>query len=217
MKERPILFSGPMVRAILADRKKVTRRVLKPQPEQSDIIVAWRWYGRTFAGGWSLNGTPPASMLKDCPYGQPGDRLWVKETWRPRASRRAVGWDVTYAADGQTLLADLAMVPATWRRPKAAETGNVTPLHMPRWASRLTLEVVSVKVERLHGITEEEARAEGVEPKRGAGAAVIQAGPFHLSHVVGFRELWCDLNGTASWDADPWVWRVEFKRVEVAR
>lgn len=226
MIERPILFSGVMVRRILAGAKTQTRRVVKPQPLVGD------------GGCWFPD--PPqkptsrarhyaneAHMRRGLPldfqfYGAPGDRLWVKETWQPRASARAVGWEVTYAADGSVFFHDVDRVPGSWKFPKAAAIGWVTPLFMPRWASRLTLEVTGVRVERLNAISEEDAKAEGVEMSSryecrwrnyareqeigGIGATTGDA-------RGSFCSLWESINGDGSWKANPWVWAITFKRV----
>lgn len=178
-------------------------------------------------------------------YGAPGDRLWVKETWQPRASARAVGWEVTYAADGSVFFHDVDRVPGSWKFPKAAAIGWVTPLFMPRWASRLTLEVTGVRVERLNAISEEDAVAEGVEvhmmpeewravrqqygrneaitfdrePSADLIAALRLRDVTHVparpmrSAVSGFSSLWESINGADSWESNPWVWAITFKRV----
>lgn len=216
MIERPILFSGPMVRAILAGRKVQTRRIVKPQPLVGD---GGCWFPEPPQKPTSRarHYANEAHMRRGLPldfqfYGAPGDRLWVKETWQPRASARAVGWEVTYAADVSVFFHDVDRVPGSWKFPKAAAIGWVTPLFMPRWASRLTLEVTGVRVERLCDISEEDAKAEGVEavnghPERGAFFGV---GPCHRE---GFAQLWADLNGAGSWESNPWVWAITFKRV----
>lgn len=134
MRERPILFKGPLVQAVLAGRKTVTRRLLTPQPEQSDIIAAWRWYGRTFAGGWSLTGTPPDAMLKDCPFGQPGDRLWVRETWSPDHRDVYPCPDFVYAADGTVLDAARFEVPREQlASPFSGREGQVSTRALVNW------------------------------------------------------------------------------------
>lgn len=205
IRERPILFSAPMVQAILAGRKTVTRRVVKERQFPAPFHQRCSAVGVAVA----LREMYEQGRFEErpFPYGQPGDRLWVRETWAkvphpPAISDRCKvgpeGWGATWRAD--------------WTGNPSGYTWKPS-IHMPRWASRLTLEVTGVRVERLHDITEEDAKAEGVEAKRGAGAAGIQAGPVHLSHVVGFRELWCDINGPESWDANPWVWAVSFRRV----
>lgn len=217
MTERPILFSGAMVRAILDGRKTQTRRVVKPQPLVGD------------GGCWFPD--PPqkptsrarhyaneAHMRRGLPldfqfYGAPGDRLWVKETWQPRASARAVGWEVTYAADGSVFFHDVDRVPGSWKFPKAAAIGWVTPLFMPRWASRLTLEVTGVRVERLNDISEEDAMAEGIKQLSSGSYGVGGEASLSMSAPDAFRSLWESINGDGSWKANPWVWVVEFKRV----
>lgn len=217
MKERPILFSAPMVRALLAGRKTVTRRVVK-WPEWADddatreLLVPHPhkvWLTTVDADAWL-----PA-------YAEVGDRLWVRETWRPE--RWGSVERITYAADGGVAYCD--DVPDTWRRPKAAATGNVSPLFMPRWASRLTLEVTGVRVERLQAITEEDAVAEGVERAPGRDVPAAMGGGVETwrdyrdddawctSACASFASLWQSLNGAGSWAANPWVWRVAFRVV----
>lgn len=131
-----------------------------------------------------------------------------------------IGWRLTYAADAAVLFADLERVDAAWRRPKAAERGNVTPLFMPRWASRLTLEVVSVRAERLHDITEEDARAEGVQRHPDANgwlnyepSPAFEEVSYHLTARDSFASLWRSINGAESWGANPWCWRIQLTKV----
>ncbi|MCY1043303.1 hypothetical protein OV208_18445 [Corallococcus sp. bb12-1] len=229
MRERPILFSGLMIRALLDGRKAVTRRLLKPQPAPNaphDGGTTWVYRskdGLHVPCGTVGHLTVAEKMGLRCPYGQPGDRLWVKETWRPEASSMGhrIGWKLTYAADDAVLFSDLARVDASWRCPKAAKNGNVTPLFMPRWASRLTLDVAAVRVERLHDITEEDSRAEGVQRLLEANGwrnyepePAFESVSYHLTARESFASLWRSINGPESWDANPWVWRVEFRRVE---
>ena len=196
-RERPILFSAPMVRAIRTGRKTQTRRVVKPQPSAGVRHSPFVPSGLEDGHGREIR-------LK---YGQPGDRLWVRETWQmpwvgatqmfPRSPESAALYmdapSVVYAADWN------GPPPRRWR----------PSIHMPRWASRLTLEVVSVRVERLHEITEEDARAEGVD-----AAPFCTAGrPNGMEHVEAFEDLWNAINGPGAWEANPWVWVVEFRRV----
>lgn len=178
MRERPILFSGPMVRALLDGRKTQTRRVVKPQPVDP------------FDGAQLRTAVSAYALAGPCPYGEPGDRLWVRETWAKAGEQ---GDRVEYRAD----TAD----------PKA---GKWRPsIFMPSWASRITLEVESVRVERLQDISEADARAEGVTP-----APFTKAGrAAHLVHVEAFESLWGSINGPDSWAANPWVWVVAFRRV----
>lgn len=174
MRERPILFSGPMVRALLDGRKTQTRRVVKPNPEWASrlpicdpsVMAAdhqvWFWDGEHERAGASL----------DCPYGVPGDRLWVKETWRPTTALDPCGINITYAADGALrTIKDGEFGERDWTMPKAAATGNVSPLFMPRWASRLTLTITEVRAQRLQDISEADAIAEGATPRPVEGAA----------------------------------------------
>lgn len=202
MKERPILFSAPMVRALLAGTKTQTRRALKPQPSE-------------FVGGPGVtlrDGSPaPLIALDDsvepygreiaCPYGQPGDRLWVRET---------------FGFSGSGYIPDIHFRATN---PEAPILGRWHPsIHMRRIDSRITLEITSVRVERLQDISEADAQAEGATPipdpcdhVRLACADIGCSGP--QPHRVGFRALWQDINGPGSWDANPWVWAIEFRRV----
>lgn len=182
MKERPIIFSGPMVRALLAGTKTQTRRVYRARPV--DNIAA------EHGPVWSL----------PSPYGAPGDRLWVRETMDYSAEHA----NFYYAADrrgvGEYVYARL--VARDWK-PR-----TVPSIHMPRWASRITLEVTEVRVQRVQDISEEDARAEGVLP---AGA-----NPSHYKPARDlFRTLWNDINeDRAPWASNPWVWALTFKRVK---
>lgn len=202
MRERPIPFSAPMVRAILAGAKTQTRRVVTPAPvfwQAPFPDGSWQWDGGSQllrAGfGAAYVHTDAASMAniaaRFCRYGKPGDRLWVRETWAPCPDRGAP--HTVYRADN-----GLRYEGETWKwRPS---------IFMPRWASRTTLEITGVRVEHLQAISEADAMAEGVEPllvpPDGGGAP----------HVEGYRALWESIHGVGSWDANPWVWVVEFRR-----
>ena len=200
MRERPILFSAPMVRAILARGKSQTRRIVKPGPAGvPDPIDGYAFNGHALVreDGASLSVYPIR-----CPYGQSGDRLWVREAWRVCAEADAVkpldmdaAYRVWYEADA----------------PHQQGFGRRRPgMFMPRWASRITLEVTGVRVERLQDISEADAMAEGVDEwARGACGD-----PDALDALGKFELLWCSINGRASWDANPWVWRIEFKQAE---
>ena len=227
MKERPVLFSGAMVRALLDGSKTQTRRVVKPAPEADQVL-------RTVTGSsgfiYSVDDTPPVPypavrrIRWDCPYGQPGDRLWVRETFgyvspdefeRPHAE-----CNIEYRADLPLGCTDR---PGSWPADECA--GDPArprwrpSIYMPRAASRILLEIVSVRVERLQGIGEADCWAEGIEAVAGAldDLAII-----HLAKRMGcsfedaaptYAALWESINGAGSWDANPWVWVVEFKRV----
>lgn len=192
-KERPILFSGPMVRANLEGRKTQTRRVLKGAP-----MRLWAASGWEIEDGdcmWCDAYGDYHSLTQICPYGRIGDRLWVRETW---AHRR---W----------MIGDASPNPTTIYRADSDDLNGCDrwrpSVHMPRWASRITLEVVSVRVERLHGISEEDAVAEGVEMLPVGRDIGKQA-------ALSFAVLWQSINGLGSWDDNPWVWVVEFKRIK---
>lgn len=207
MKERPILFSGAMIRAILAGQKTQTRRVAKPvrHPDLGHICTP---------GSLVLEREPQHVIDRACPYGQPGDRLWVRESWRtdstldakPPSSFKA--WPIFYSADGKIIKHGSFF---------GDTDGKTRPgIHMPRWACRILLEIVSVRVERLQDICEADAEAEGcaAEPcdhKRQNCEDIGCCGP---TAVGAYRYLWDSINGAGSWAANPWVWVVEFKRVE---
>lgn len=187
MKERPILFKGPMVRALLAGTKTQTRRVVNPSPMMVEDHRCAPW-----------DGNPSALMLKltdagqRCPYGQPGDRLWVRETFAlpDRRANNLPPW--AYAAD----YAD---------RPQHAWKPSI---HMPRAASRITLEITGIRVEQLQDISDDDLEQEGLQE-------VIDAGIDHDGFPRdAYRALWDSINGAGSWGANPWVWVVMFKRLE---
>ena len=211
MKERPIIFSAPMVRAILAGTKTQTRRVVKPQPADVALLPR-RWsdamrrrdspdmYGND---GLTLEAVPMADGSWGqcrCPYGQPGDRLWVREAW----SRDEEDGALFYRADvGTGNEAD------DWQRniDDGASGYRWKPsIHMPRWASRILLDVTAVRVERLQDISDEDSLAEGIYP--------TSTGLYPGSPRAAYQKLWEQINGPGAWDANPWVWVVEFRRVE---
>lgn len=213
-RERPILFNGEMVRAILAGQKTQTRRSVKPAPM---TIVD----GKTT--GWTGEGDALLSMLTEqkrvCPLGQPGDRLWVRETWRPQTIHScamdtcdcdSVG--VTYAADDHWRVHTWSdnPIPDDWYMPEAAVRGTLSSIHMPRWACRLLLEITAVRIERLQDISEADAIAEGATAKVDPSELRWQ---HYVPHVLGFIELWNSTGGY--WGGNPWVWVIEFKRIEV--
>jgi hypothetical protein len=238
MKSRPILFNSEMVRAILNGSKTKTRRVIKPQPDMGKAIanladcsvvtgidMAGAIPGVSHMGLLGMttctaSGYQPWGYTEPnirCPFGQPGDRLWVRETWAhvpTSAYRRSDGVQQTINPNDQDMAAVYA---AGWDR---SAPGRWRPsLHMPRWASRITLEITAVRVERLNEISGRDACAEGVSAATEIGSPEItgdeEAGYFHpTSHVDGYARLWESIYGPGSWDANPWVWVVEFKRVE---
>ncbi|MGC3841928.1 hypothetical protein [Pseudomonas aeruginosa] len=203
MKERPILFSRPMVRAILEGRKTVTRRVMKPQPDFLGSMVDPNTPFKTLDAGLHARIT--------CPYGEPGDRLWVREAWAADAQVDAIaprdlsqGEPIWYPADFSVRQTGCSMISKGRGRPS---------IHMPRWASRILLEITAVRIERLQDISEKQALAEGVELEGEGVCWAGAAGTASDSPVESFRLLWELINGAGSWNANPWVWVVEFKRV----
>lgn len=223
MKERPILFTGPMVRAILEGRKTVTRRVVKPQPDFLGSMVDPNTPFKTLDAGLHARIT--------CPYGEPGDRLWVRETWTdvnmcgaPALAYRA-DEDIRDLMEEPGFLDDRGAFnyddPRVKPYPFACWYAELDQarwrpsIHMPRWASRILLEITAVRVERLQDISEEQALAEGVhgEPCDHARQACSDIGCWGDTAKGAFGFLWEQLNGAGAWQANPWVWVVEFKRV----
>ena len=228
MKERPIIFNDEMVRAILDGRKTQTRRVVKKQPSTDLPNTSFPVEGRgiAFAEG--------RVITQYCPYGQPGDRLWVREMWsgdycyqkEPPSQRVSVMTpdgpmlreSIWYWADGQPEYGD-------WERPRPS-------IHMPRWASRITLEITSVRVERVQDIGEMDVIHEGftmLSKDNGRtykfgiadtdGLPGNDSGGWHwknwsVSAQNAYSRLWQSIYGPDSWAANPWVWVIEFRRVE---
>lgn len=213
MKARPIMFNAPMVRALLDGTKTQTRRAVK-LPHQNPL---GKWEPTTFggpAGGSLRNGrTAPeqggiwhtrTGHLIGCPYGQPGDQLWVRETFAKIDGQTQPWIETDYRATYEhgARLGDSLGFKKRW-----------TPaIHMPRVASRITLEVTGVRVERLHDISEADAIAEGLS--RTASGSWLPGPCDHPEWA--YHQLWDQINGPGSWDANPWVWVVEFKRVEAS-
>ncbi len=217
MKERPILFNGEMVRALLDGRKTQTRRVIKPQP--------LGYTGRKFIvpddshKAWHDSD----DFLGFCPYGQPGGRLWVRESTEEDCIGSAS--ISRYCADGAPVLYSGCDDPefngswALWDYPRLKRPS----IHMPRWASRILLEVTAVGVERLQDISEEDALAEGIDVIGGAASTcpyrnyrIGKPGEMSLhcsSPMRSYMTLWESINGPGSWAANPWVCVVEFHRV----
>lgn len=226
MKERGILFSAPMVRALLAGTKTQTRRVCKRQPYPNGT---WNVHLQDFQ--CHNDYLPPSAMLMDsvsnkydyttsdvegweseCPYGQPGDHLWVRETWAKPAALDP--GPTVYRADYP------ACVPPEYENVPAVDEITWKPsIHMFRRDSRILLEVISVRVERLNAISEADCWAEGIEACDGLldDMKIIDAakrmGRQMEDAAPTYAALWESINGAASWDANPWVWVVEFARI----
>lgn len=218
MKERPILFSGPMVRAILEGRKTQTRRVMKPQPVVQNGWVDGAYWERRPARGIE---PPDQWCIRDarqfCPHGTPGDRLWVRETCR--ADELDSGLDgVRYVSDGAFRpIEDSTEATEQWielNSYRGQKGVKVPAIHMPRWASRIALEITSVRAERLQDISETDARAEGVaiEDRHMNGYC---AGEYYPPSIRAFRDLWDGLNANRGfgWGTNPWVWVIKFERI----
>jgi hypothetical protein len=206
--EKPILFKDDMIRAILEGRKCQTRRLLKPQPEQPGP----GYYFDAYNGGpqwnwWDKDHRQHLGQIFKCPYGKPGGRLWVRETWCAVDDTDLNGdrW-VDYRATPKYS----AEHPAGWENaPDSPEALKWRPsIHMPRWASRITLEITDVRVERLQDISAADAKAEGV------ARPDLNGWCDEGKWVSQFAWLWQSINGPDSWDANPWVWVIEFKRID---
>lgn len=236
MSERPILFSTPMVKAILEGRKTQTRRIVKPQVQEiyymKNAPLDYHNYTREPWKPWKydLDDGNSGSML--CPYGEHGDRLWVRETWFPtrfdvkQMLSRGDTSCIRYKADG-TYDPGRDCVGRSWK----------PSIHMPKAAARIWLEVEEVRVERLQEISEEDAIAEGVKENvcemasecpsalcangcQGKGEYwnyldEMQEGDPCYSAAESYKTLWQSINGPESWEQNPWVWVVKFKRIEL--
>lgn len=199
MKERGMIFNGEMVRAILDGRKTQTRRPIKWKQTRFTEIGE-REDGSKWP--WSEDAEHACDFWHPCPFGAVGDRIWVRETWA-RYNIDQNSHDIAYRAT----------TPEDW-----PEEGRWRPsIHMPRWASRILLEITNVRVERLNAISEEDARAEGIidggclncgEPEP-CGCANPEP-----DATDAFAYLWQSIYGQENWNANPWVWVIEFKRVE---
>lgn len=228
MRERPILFAGPMVRAILNGEKTVTRRVMKPQPTPSNmgghswpcpIHQTMLHVEQELQNGEGIWGGLADSA---CPHGAPGDRLWVRETfatlsagqYEPVKPAYGYGQEVRFAATDPLADCDIGVRGYPWR----------PSIHMPRWASRILLEITAVRVERLQDISDEQALAEGLRwhslyrqwggvESHPASRPECPQWRWYEDPITAFRQLWESINGAGSWDANPWVWVVEFKRI----
>jgi len=203
MSEHQILMSGPMVRALLAGTKTQTRRVVRPQPPDSFHRNAVQ-LARADDEDDTLFAVGPDGWEVRCPFGDQGDRLWVRETW----SHDGPDLAAVRARHQDMLRGGITYGPYYRATETAPETLRWIPsIHMPRWASRITLEIVSVRVERVQEISEADAKAEGCEPKPGTYTADFAPG-----YVAAYRDLWGSLNAKrAPWSSNPWVWVVEFK------
>lgn len=241
IKERPVLFAGDMVRAIESGTKTQTRRIMKPLADTQGRTFLYRngkvWASLTEDELAPLDGDEPQSVfgaeaLFDgehcyspvvvgkgpkgegnplrCPYGQPGDRLWVREAWQVFSKEPHRDWPGVPVDRPQIVSEWNPLHCVCWRADGPLNQGELwrPSIHMPRWASRLLLEITDIRIEQLKEISEADAQAEG-------------ANPYLLNPLVpadtyteAFQDLWESINGPESWDANPWVWAVSFKRIE---
>lgn len=229
MKEHPIIFSAPMVRAIIDGRKTQTRRVLKYQPircTELPVILFPQSRDESIMQTGFIWPNAKEQILARCPYGQLGDRLWVRETFQGPLLE-SEEHEAQFHNDG----------PDAFKKPgfcayRATDTldavdadgndlGWRPSIYMPRWASRILLEITDVRVERLQDISEEDAKAEGADCLITANCTdksralldlplMEDANPYRN----GYALLWESINGDGAWVANPWVWVVEFKRAE---
>lgn len=260
MAERPILFSGAMVRAILDGRKTQTRRVIKPQPEPFGVSSyggtrqGWTWKPDSLRRSWNDDDKDPyradpkrmtaLALACECPYGKPGDRLWGRETlqWGARNNpepRYNHLW--RYAADNKAVMVskEHETEMRVWAHHKEGDV--CVSIHMPRWASRLTLEITKVRVERVQQITPDDCIAEGIEYPVAPSGTPGKVNPLinisdrnltpHLMKIKGkythenlliahYAGLWDSINakrdgGKYAWKKNPWVWVIEYKRVSL--
>ena len=219
--ERGMIFNGEMVRAILDGRKTQTRRIMKVQPQPSKSRPGDFWFSsKKLESMVHVSDLAPGnSPISDChlffqehccPFGTVGDRIWVRETWAEAGAG---------APDLKLYRANYpAHVPTHYENVPPAEDVRWTPsIHMPRWASRITLEITGVRVERLNDISEEDARAEGIID--GGCLNCGEPEPCNCSNPApdatdAFAYLWQSIYGQENWNANPWVWVMEFKRIE---
>jgi hypothetical protein len=219
MTDRPILLSAEMVRAILYGYKKQTRRIMKPQP-----TGATSWLPHIEASGFYPDKISAKPERLVCKYGQPGDALWVRETFcahwgapppdAPQSYRIVTGDELPPIKQEngdfyQPVPSDIMTI---WYEAEGNKPFHMKwkpSIHMPRWASRITLRITDVRVERLQDISDADAQAEGVGYKN----------PGYLPETKGnwigsFAYLWNKINGPGAWDENPWVWVISFERVK---
>lgn len=217
MKERPIIFSGDMVKAILEDRKTQTRRIIKPQPIR--LPAAYDRVGMTIWppgsqpgedgvswGDKAPSNSPTKVMAKHCPYGQTGDRLWVREAWCEH-----------WIHNGEEWIEAGYRYKATDEKDKRAKW--YPSIYMPHCASRIALEIVSIRVEKLQEISEEDYIKEGLKPcKKNPKLAISHYSEANANKLIlqkDFMFLWDSINGEVNpWSSNPWVWVIEFRRVK---
>ncbi|HBQ0179353.1 TPA: hypothetical protein ACR6U7_000328 [Klebsiella pneumoniae] len=228
MTERGMIFNAEMVRAILAGRKTQTRRIMKVQPSEAftpmnmalETDYKARWYtpgvvdkdGYLQPASKEVFGVSNENEGYSCPFGAVGDRIWVRETFTGHYLDDDQIQDIK---DGRDKASSLCEYRADYPDGYQAADGWTPSIHMPRWASRILLEITDVRVERLNAISQEDAQAEGMEL---TGWRPTYSDPDSGGEVMtpydNFAELWSSIYGDESWKANPWVWVISFKRVE---
>ncbi|WP_343463039.1 hypothetical protein [Pantoea sp.] len=221
MKERPILLNAEMVRAVLDGRKTQTRRIIqspaKNMQASGQKVIDYRepgdkWYGDHVFSMRNQSGTwcdyTREQFLAKCPFGAVGDRLWVRETFSGHYLDDEQIEDIKAGRDKPSELCEYR---ADYPAGAQAVEGWTPSIHMPRWASRITLEITGVRVERLNSMTERDAIAEGCI----GGHNSIPGYHYSATPHEHFHHVWQSIYGADSWQANPWVWVIEFKRVEV--
>ena len=219
--ERGMIFNAEMVRALLSGRKTQTRRIIKPQPEATlSGSLSGKWLSRPLNG---LLLPKIEDIAIHCPFGVVGDRIWVRETFQGPL----FDYDLmdSYCKDPTPVekpefcvyKADGVPAPEFYDADDELHCCWRPSIHMPRWASRILLEITNVRVERLNAINEHDAQAEGVAKLRGGFWKHYQPGwtQHQLSARGSFVTLWKSIYGDESWNSNPWVWVIKFKRIEV--
>ncbi|MBC4641729.1 MULTISPECIES: ASCH domain-containing protein [Klebsiella pneumoniae complex] len=246
MTERGMIFNAEMVRAILDGRKTQTRRIMKVQPESNQLglllitdSTKHSDIGKYHWAESNATGNHVRSKLFSCPFGAVGDRIWVRETWAILGNEDGccIDWEEKLCKADERSAARIYRASCEqrpgnyglWSIPDDADwkphtkdyqyEGAWRPsIHMPRWASRILLEITDVRVEQLNAISEEDATAEGVPPAGSLlpdypGTFLTPKGDFATAKVA-FQRLWESIYGEESWKANGWVWVISFKRVE---
>ena len=238
IKEHPIIFSPAMVRAILDGTKSQTRRIMKPQPFMQPILAR-----HLAKRGWPEWYTEDSLWRKFCPYGSIGKKLWVRESWRIGAwNEDDEQIAVDYIADGycrkewlDVPLDERDMFNRFWiQSSDDAAKSSIKPdgegkyhwepgqspcrtrpsIHMPRWASRILLEITNIRIERLQSISSSDAEAEGIEHLCGMWRDYHSVQHAQIKAVDSYRTLWESINGKGSWDINPFVWCISFRRID---
>lgn len=200
MRERGMIFNAEMVRAILNGSKTQTRRPVKSPIR--DINFDCELSGNELAGELS------AGNYQNSVFGKPGDRIWVRETYRVMSCATDVARLMYKASERNSFTESTRTVPVATCTKQPSESWTPS-IHMPRWASRILLEITSVRVEKLKHVPRAGIIAEGYPAERAADGGGYE--PF-----LWYRDLWESIYGDGSWQANPWVWVIEFKRVEAS-